>query len=130
MVFTAAERAYLETQPIGRIATSNPDGEPDVAPVGFRLDGDVVEIGGFDITKTIKYHNVKATGRAAFVVDDLASLDPWQPRGLKLRGRAEVGRDGSGKATIRLSVEKIWSWGLNEKLERPSLDVVERRSVV
>ena len=35
--FTEAERAYLTAQRLARIATASPDGEPDVAVVGFAL---------------------------------------------------------------------------------------------
>ena len=52
------------------------------------------------------------TGRAAFVVDDV--LPPWQPRGVEVRGRAEVfvdgGRDvnaGFGAELIRLHPEHV-----------------------
>jgi hypothetical protein len=37
---------------------------------------------------------VRRNGRAAIVIDDLASLDPWQPRGIEIRGRAEDGHTG------------------------------------
>ena len=40
-------------------------GDPDVAPVGFGVDGDDVVVGGLDLTKTRKYYNVKATGHVA-----------------------------------------------------------------
>ena len=44
-----------------------------------------------------KFGDVTRTGRAAIVIDDLASVDPWRPRGIKIRvsGRlngAEIAR--------------------------------------
>ena len=37
-----------------------------------------------------KFRNVAENGRAAFVVDDIASLDPWRVRCLEIRGDAEA----------------------------------------
>ncbi len=114
MAFTPAEVEYLATQRIGRIATTSASGEPDVAPVTYTVDADgAIRISGFDNPKTIKWRNVLATGRAAFVVDDLASVNPWSPRGLKVRGAAEgVSPDGSGHVIV-IRPEVVWSWGLN-----------------
>jgi pyridoxamine 5'-phosphate oxidase family protein len=111
--FTDAERRFLDEQPLGRIATANPDAEPDVAPVTFRLDGDEIVVAGMDNPRTLKFRNVTRTGRAAFVVDDLASVEPWRPRGIKLRGAARTEGDGRA-AVIRIRPETVWSWGLNE----------------
>jgi hypothetical protein len=69
VLFTDVELEYLNTQRLARIATVSAKGEPDVAAVGFRVDGDQVVVGGLDNTKTRKYWNVKGTGRASLVVD-------------------------------------------------------------
>ena len=127
MPFTAPERTYLASQPLGRIATVSPGGAPDVAPVGFRVHGDEILVGGMDNEATIKYRNVVATGRAAFVVDDLASRDPWEPRGLKIRGKADVVDGPGGRPEIRITPKTVWSWGLNHDAETYFNDVVERR---
>lgn len=114
--FTDAERRYLTDQPLGRIATATEDGEPDVAVVGYRLVGDEIVIGGMDNPRTLKHRNVGRNGRAAFVVDDLVTREPWQPRGLKIRGPARI--EGSGRSSvIRITPETIWSWRLNEDAE-------------
>lgn len=129
MALTDEERTYLQSQPLGRIATATPGGEPDVAAVSFTLnDDDTVDVGGLDITKTVKYRNVVANGRAALVVDDLATVDPWRPRGLKLQGAATVYEDGAGKAVIRIHPEKVWSWGLNADAEPYFAGIIEKRS--
>ena len=128
MTFTEEERRFLDGQRLGRIATVSRTGEPDVAPVGFRLVGEAVEVGGLDNTKTRKYHHVKATGRASFVVDDLASVDPWRPRGVKVTGRAEIDVDGRGKPLLRLHPETVWSWGVNEGAETVFAGI-EKRTV-
>ena len=39
MAFTEDEAAYLKSQPLARVATVDPDGQPDVTPVSFEFDG-------------------------------------------------------------------------------------------
>src|SRR4051794_6278445 len=125
MTFTNAELEYLQSQRLARIATVSAKGEPDVAPVGFRLDGDVVVVGGLDLTKTRKYYNVKATGRASVAVDDLPSVDPWRPRLVKVTGRADIDTDDRGKPTIRIHPQTVWSFGLGDG-ERPGFGEMKR----
>jgi pyridoxamine 5'-phosphate oxidase family protein len=90
--FTAAEIAYLQGQRLGRLATVGPDGQPHVVPVGFRYNSelDTIDIGGHDFASRKKYRDVQRNPRVAFVVDDLASVSPWRPRMLEIRGTAEV----------------------------------------
>jgi PPOX class F420-dependent enzyme/OxyR family protein len=77
MAFTDEEVEYLRSQRLCRIATVGPDGQPDVVPVGFELDGDYVYVGGIDPTKTRKYRNVQAGNtKVALVIDDLVSAPP------------------------------------------------------
>ncbi|MBO0778982.1 MAG: pyridoxamine 5'-phosphate oxidase family protein, partial [Ktedonobacteraceae bacterium] len=54
--FTEAELAYLKTQRLGRLATVNQRGEPQVAAVGFHYNAelDAIDIGGFDMANTQK----------------------------------------------------------------------------
>ncbi len=126
--FTAEEAAFLAEQRLGRIATASATSEPDVAPVGFIVREDVIEIDGFDNTKTRKYHNIKANPRASLVVDDLVSVDPSQPRGLKVTGRAEVGGDPS-RPSLRIIPETVWSWGINPDAPKHFAGTIEKRSV-
>jgi pyridoxamine 5'-phosphate oxidase family protein len=44
------------------------------------------------------------------VIDDLASTDPWRPRGIEIRGRGEA--IALPTALIRIYPERIVSWGL------------------
>jgi pyridoxamine 5'-phosphate oxidase family protein len=125
MIFSDPELEYLQSQRLARIATVSAKGEPDVAPVGFGVDGDVVVVGGLDLTKTRKYYNVKATGRASVAVDDLASTDPWRPRLVKVTGSADIGTDDRGKPTIRIHPETVWSFGLGDE-GRPGFDQMKR----
>ena len=128
MSFTVDELGFLAGQRIGRIATASSAAEPDVAPVGFSIDVDgVITIGGMDNPKTIKWRNVLATGRAAFVVDDLVSVTPWRPRGIKIRGGAEATTDQDGQHVIVIRPEIVWSWGINRDAPKHFAGVIERR---
>jgi pyridoxamine 5'-phosphate oxidase family protein len=67
----------------------------------------------------VKRRDVQASGWAAIVVDDLLSIDPWTPRFLEIRGRAEAIPTGGaglgpgfGAAFIRIYPEKINSFGI------------------
>jgi pyridoxamine 5'-phosphate oxidase family protein len=113
--FTDRELEYLsERRPerLGRIATVGKDGTPHVVPVGWRFDAehDSIDIGGMNLTNTKKFRDARRTGRASIVIDDLASTDPWRPRGIEVRGSAEV-LDGE-RALIRIQPERIVSWGI------------------
>jgi len=128
MSFTEHEQAYLTGQHLGRVATTSTSGEPDVAPVTFTIAADGrIEIDGLDNPRTIKWRNVAATGRAAFVVDDLATVDPWKPRGVKFRGSASADTDADGRKVIRITPETVWSWGINPDAEKHFHGIIERR---
>ena len=72
--FTAAEYEYLIGNRLGRIATTSARGVPDMAAVAYLMDGEDVVVGGSDLTKTIKYFNIRSTGLACFSVDDLKTV--------------------------------------------------------
>ena len=48
--------------------------------------------GASELSETKKFRDVARTGRAAIVIDDLASTDPWRPRGIEVRGVARRSR--------------------------------------
>jgi pyridoxamine 5'-phosphate oxidase family protein len=112
-VFSEGELRYLLAgRRLARLATVGRDGTPHVTPVGwaYNPDHDSIDIGGRRLERTKKYRDVRLTGRAAVVIDDLASTDPWRPRGVEVRGRAEaVDRP---TPLIRLHPGRIVSWGL------------------
>jgi pyridoxamine 5'-phosphate oxidase family protein len=121
-VFTPAELAFLATQRLGRLATVGPDGQPHVVPVAFRhnADHDTVDIGGHGFTKRKKFRDVQQNPKVAFVVDDL-QLDPWRPRGIEIRGEAEVLETGGTEfgpgfdpEMFRIRPRRIISWGLDD----------------
>jgi pyridoxamine 5'-phosphate oxidase family protein len=110
--FTHRELDYLRGERrLGRVATVGEDGMPHVAPVGwsYNAEHDAIEVGGHGFERTKKYRDVKTTGRAAIVIDDLASTDPWRPRGVEVRGRAEA---LERPARIRIHPERVVSWGI------------------
>lgn len=120
-VFTDAEIAYLRSQRLGRIGTISPNGEPHVVPVGlhFNAELDTIDVGGHGIAQSAKLAHARANPRVAIVVDDLASVSPWRPRGIEVRGRAEVlasGGESFGRgydpAVIRIHPRRIVSWGI------------------
>lgn len=124
--FTDLELEYLRSQPLMRFASASPTGVPDVAAVAFSVDGDDLVTAGFDITKTVRYRNIRQNPRATVVIDDLAAVQPWTPRGIKVRGRASIETDGAGEK-FRITPEVIWSWGVNDP--GPGVPKMERREV-
>jgi pyridoxamine 5'-phosphate oxidase family protein len=109
--FTPRELAYLQGERrLARIATVGNDNTPHVAPVGwsYNVEHDTIDVGGHSLEQTKKYRDVQATGRAAIVIDDLASTDPWRPTGIEVRGRAHA----LEPALIRIHPERIVSWGI------------------
>ncbi|HEY5249658.1 MAG TPA: PPOX class F420-dependent oxidoreductase [Dermatophilaceae bacterium] len=126
-VFTDLEVDYLKSQPLARLATASASGRPDVSAVGFGLEDDTIVSGGLDITKTVRYRHLSENPRATVVVDDLASVDPWRPRGVKVRGTTTL-EDHDGAMRIRITPEVIWSWGINSDREKRFASI-ERRTV-
>ncbi|MFB9717202.1 PPOX class F420-dependent oxidoreductase [Planobispora longispora] len=131
-VFTQAELDYLASQRLGRLATVSADGAVQNSPTGFSYNPETgtIDIYGRAMGATKKFRNVRATGRAAFVVDDLASTDPWRVRGVEIRGRAEAVEDHEppspylSREVIRIRPERIISWGVD-----PAQDGMRGRDV-
>ena len=114
-VFTEDELSYLlGERRLARLATVGADGTPHVAPVGWSYNAElgVIEIGGHDFERSKKYRDVTATGRAAVVIDDIASVNPWHVRGVEVRGRAETVTEP--RPVIRIYPERVISWGLED----------------
>jgi pyridoxamine 5'-phosphate oxidase family protein len=118
---TDAQVEYLASQLLGRLATTGPDHKPHVVPTSFRYNPELgtIDVGGHRVARTKKYRDVRKIGWAAIVVDDLVSTDPWMPRMLKIRGRAEAIPTGGaglgpgfGDAFIRIHPETINSFGI------------------
>ena len=120
-VFSTAEIKYLESQRLARIATAGRDCQPHVVPVSFRYnpETDTIDVGGHGFAQRKKYRDVQRNPRVAIVIDDLASVDPWRPRMIEVRGEAEVlltggetvGR-GFDPAMFRIRPTRIISIGI------------------
>ena len=115
MVFTETEIAYLASQRLGRLATVQPNGTLQVSPVGFSYNPatSTIDINGYNLAKSQKFRNIGANGRAAFVVDDLVSVQPWRVRCLEIRGVAEALTTERGPL-IRVHPRRIISFGIDE----------------
>lgn len=124
--FTPAEIAYLQSQPLMRFASASLTGRPDVAPVVFEVDGDDILTAGFDVTHTVRYRNVQSNPRVSVVIDDLASTNPWSPRGIKIIGTAVI-EEHDGSPRFRISPDAIVSWAINDTT--PGIPKMERRKV-
>jgi pyridoxamine 5'-phosphate oxidase family protein len=115
-VFSEAELRYLTGgHQLGRIATVGADGTPHVVPVAWIYNAarDSIDVGGNELERSKKFRDVARTTRAAIVIDDLESTDPWRPRAIEIRGRAEA--IALPTPLIRIYPERIISWGLADR---------------
>jgi pyridoxamine 5'-phosphate oxidase family protein len=112
--FSAEELAYLTGERrLGRLATADAEGRPHVVPIGmwrYNTEHGTIDLTGRDFATSRKFRNVRENPNAAFVVDDLASVDPWRPRYVMVRGKAEA--IDTDQALIRLFPDTIVSMGL------------------
>src|SRR5581483_7599182 len=92
MPFTEVELEYLSNQRLGRLATAQPNGKLQASPVGFLYNPETgtIDIAGHGMAKSRKFRNGAENGQVAFVVDDRASVQPWRPRCVEIRGRGEA----------------------------------------
>ncbi len=117
-MFSEQELTFLRAQPLARIATVDADEQPTVDAVGFEFDGMRFYIGGHQLETTRKYKNIVAGHhKVSLIIDDLKSLRPWQPRGIRVHGIAEViqrpGHLGPG-SYLAITPVVSWSWGMEE----------------
>ncbi|MCP2296298.1 pyridoxamine 5'-phosphate oxidase family protein [Nocardia amikacinitolerans] len=117
---TSDQIAYLRSQRLGRLATVRPDGSPQNNPVGFRYNAELgtIDIAGWNMGSSRKFRNLATNDRVAFVVDDIASVQPWRVRCLEIRGTAEALTDvdtymsGASRELIRIHPERIIAFGI------------------
>jgi pyridoxamine 5'-phosphate oxidase family protein len=123
-MFSEAESSYLKTQRLARIATASSKGTPEVSPVGFEFDGKYFWIGSHSqeiFHRTRRYRNITGGNRkVSVVIDDLVSVTPWRPRGIKVSGTAELlehdGMFGKGEY-FRIRPRRTVSWGIEPPTE-------------
>ena len=104
---TDAEVEYPNSQPLGRLVTVGPDGRSHVTPVGVFYDPETqtIVVGGHassDMAASKKFRDARRRPDVAFVADDPASVDPWTPRFVEVRGRAEAHTDGGEAVSVRI----------------------------
>ncbi|HEX3786670.1 MAG TPA: PPOX class F420-dependent oxidoreductase [Pseudonocardiaceae bacterium] len=137
MSFTQIELDYLADQRLGRLATVQPNGTLQVSPVGFGYNSatGTIDIGGYNMAASQKFRNVADNGRVAFVVDDIASVQPWRVRCLEIRGTGEALTDptdsgaGMGGPIIRVHPKRIISFGIDNQDTAPHDLVASKRNV-
>jgi pyridoxamine 5'-phosphate oxidase family protein len=118
-MFTEPEIKYLKSQRLARVATVSKTEQPDVVPVGLEFDGTHFWVGSHSqdiFLRTHKYKNVKNGNKlVSLVIDDLASVNPWRPRMIRVYGTAEVedhnGQFGPGKY-LKITPKVSWSFGI------------------
>jgi pyridoxamine 5'-phosphate oxidase family protein len=110
--FSESEAQYLAENFIGRVATASLSGQPHVVPVGYRFDGTSITFSGWNLSRSLKFRNLTANAKVAFVVDDIVSTNPWRVRGVEIRGRAEPVGSKDGVTAVRIIPLNIRSWGL------------------
>jgi pyridoxamine 5'-phosphate oxidase family protein len=141
MIFKPREIEYLRAAELGRLATIQPNGTPQVSPVGFTYNDELqtIDISGYNMSHSQKYRNVAANDRVAFVVDDIASRDPWRVRCLEIRGVAGQADVGAGRvapagdrldsAIIRITPRRVISFGIDDTDTEPHKLVADIRNV-
>lgn len=115
-MFSEAEITYLKSQHLARLATVSSGGQPTADAVGFEFDGARFYVGGMALPASRKYKNIASGNhQVSLIIDDLASVNPWQVRGIKVHGLAEIvnraGQFGQ-KEYLAITPTVSWSWGI------------------
>lgn len=121
MAFTPAELAFLRKQPIGRLCTIGPAGDPQIRPVAVHVGADdaTIEVVGPILANTQKWRNVIRHPQVSFIVDHVIP-HPRNVRGIEIRGIAATATgvyppaDGFSGDVIRIAPRRIVAWGIDE----------------
>lgn len=114
------------------------NGTPQNSPVGFTYNEQLgtIDIAGYEMANSQKYRNVANNNRVAFVVDDIASRNPWRVRCLEIRCTAEQSEtaptqagDHLDTAIIRITLRRIISFGIDDRDTEPHQLVADIRDV-
>lgn len=107
-------RFLLGERNLGRLATIDDSGRPHVVPLGWSYNKQLgtIDISGRNFGATKKYRNAVGNPNVAFIVDDV--LPPWQPRCVMVQGRAEAIEEDGREAMLRITPDRIISWGLEQ----------------
>ncbi|MGO4446882.1 PPOX class F420-dependent oxidoreductase [Mycobacterium sp. 2YAF39] len=140
MTFKQHEIDFLRQADLGRLATVQDNGMPQNSPVGFTYNEQLgtIDIAGYQMSKSQKFRNIARNAHVAFVVDDIASRDPWRVRCLEIRGTAEQSEaapaqgaagDHLDTAIIRITPRRIISFGIDDQDTEPHQLVADIRDV-
>jgi pyridoxamine 5'-phosphate oxidase family protein len=140
MTFKAHEVEFMRAAVLGRLATIQPNGTPQVSPVGFSFNSELgtIDISGYHMSKSQKFRNLATNPNVAFVVDDIASQDPWRVRCLEIRGiavQADAERatgaagDELDTAIIRITPRRIIAFGIDDLDTEPHQLKADARDV-
>ena len=110
VTFTDDEVAFLTQSRLARVATASGEGQPHVVPVVYEFDGTAFYFTGWNLEKSLKFKNLLENKKVALVIDDLVTVSPWRPRGLEVRGVAELGSEG-GRPYVKVCPLVKRSWG-------------------
>jgi len=108
--FTEDEMAFITQSRLARVATASKDCQPHVVPVVYEFDGTAFYFTGWRLEKTLKFRNLVENEKVALVIDDVLTVRPWRPRGVEVRGVAEVGDQG-GRYYVKVTPRWKRSWG-------------------
>ena len=141
MFFKTHEIEFMKAADLGRLATIQRDGTPQASPVGFTYNEELgtIDISGYNMAKSQKFRNLAHNDKVAFVIDDIASRDPWRVRCLEIRGTARqavtvADRNGAAgdaldSAVIRITPRRIISFGIDDTDTEPHLLKADNRDV-
>lgn len=140
MTFKPHEIDFLRRADLGRLATVQADGTPQNSPVGFTYNDELgtIDIAGYRMSHSQKFRNIAHNDKVAFVVDDIASRDPWRVRCLEIRGTAEQAEvqaafgaagDELDTAIIRVTPRRIIAFGIDDQDTEPHQLVADIRNV-
>jgi pyridoxamine 5'-phosphate oxidase family protein len=141
MSFKPHEIEFMKAADLGRLATVAPDGTPQNSPVGFTYNETLgtIDIVGYHMSRSRKFRNLATNNAVAFVVDDIASRDPWRVRCLEIRGTAEQAEidaaptepngDPLDSAIIRITPRRIIGFGIDDTETEPHLIKADSRDV-
>lgn len=135
---TAADRAFLEAQPVGRLATADSTGAPHAVPICYAVIADTVYFTidqkpkSGDVRRLKRLRNIAENPQVAVIVDRYDA--DWARLGwVMVRGRGEVIADGeehgraqaalveryppyramdlSGLPVVAIRIERVARWG-------------------
>lgn len=103
VIFTKAEKRFLEKNELGRLATISSDGIPHVVPVSYLFTDNAFLIAVDYDTK--KLRNLRRNSRIALVVDTLSPN-----RGILIQGNAKLIESGAEFRHAYSLFYRAFSW--------------------